>query len=124
MGDLIDFYLVQFYNQVETKYDSYEELFIHSSGPEFNGTAVKEINERGIPLRKIVIGKPILPSDASNTGWVNQTELGSFAEKGFSKLGWYGGIMHWQYSSDLSGNSIIEAAGELMKKCQKTKECV
>ena len=32
VGSLIDFYMVQFYNQVDSKYDNYEELFIHATG--------------------------------------------------------------------------------------------
>jgi len=40
VGHMIDFYFVQFYNQVETKYDSYEELFVHATGPVFAGTSV------------------------------------------------------------------------------------
>jgi chitinase len=40
VGNLIDFYNVQFYNQGDTKYNSYNELFIHSTGF-FSNTAVK-----------------------------------------------------------------------------------
>lgn len=32
VGHLINFYNIQFYNQVDSKYDSYEELFIHATG--------------------------------------------------------------------------------------------
>ena len=69
VGHMIDFYNVQFYNQVDTKYDSYEELFIHATGF-FSNTAVNEIIGYGIPSKKIVVGKPATPADASNTGWV------------------------------------------------------
>lgn len=41
VGSLIDFYMVQFYNQVDSKYDTYNELFVHASGSDFNGTAIK-----------------------------------------------------------------------------------
>jgi len=37
---MIDFYNVQFYNQGDTKYDTYDGLFTTSSGF-FSGTAVK-----------------------------------------------------------------------------------
>jgi chitinase len=118
VGHLIDFYLVQFYNQVESKYDSYNELFIHATGPYFNGTAVKEIAAKGIPLNKIVVGKPILPSDASNTGWISSEDLGKFALEAYNKLGWYAGIMYWQYPSDKNGTAISTSAGKLIKKCK------
>ena len=123
VGNLIDFYMVQFYNQVDSKYDSYEELFIHASGSVFNGTAVKEIHARGIPYKKIIVGKPILPSDASNTGWVSQTDLGKWAARAYDELNWYGGIMHWQYPSDLTGKAIDDAAGQLKAKCDESKKC-
>jgi hypothetical protein len=72
VGHLIDFYFVQFYNQVDSRYDSYDELFIKASGSQFNGTSVKEIADRGISLEKIVVGKPLVPGDAANTGYVCQ----------------------------------------------------
>lgn len=40
VGSLIDFYNVQFYNQGDTRYNTYDELFIRASGF-FSGTAVK-----------------------------------------------------------------------------------
>lgn len=42
VGNLIDLYLVQFYNQGSTGYDSYQTLFIASSGWS-TGTAVKQL---------------------------------------------------------------------------------
>ena len=40
VGSMIDFYFVQFYNQGDTKYNTYEELFTKASGT-FAGTSVK-----------------------------------------------------------------------------------
>lgn len=45
---MIDFYSVQFYNQGNTAYDTYAELFTQSTGT-FSGTSVQEIINRGIP---------------------------------------------------------------------------
>jgi chitinase len=123
VGHLIDFYMVQFYNQVDTRYDSFEELFLHATGPDFSGTAVKEIAARGIPLKKLVVGKPILPSDASNTGYVPQEKLGKWAEQAYDELGWFAGIGHWQYPSDLSGKAIADSAAPLIQKCVIHKNC-
>jgi hypothetical protein len=39
VGHTIDFYNVQFYNQGNTEYNSYEKLFI-KSGSHFSGTSV------------------------------------------------------------------------------------
>jgi len=63
------------------------------------------------------VGKPILRSDASNTGWVNQTHLGQWSLKAFEELKWYAGIGHWQYPSDLTGQAIVDSAGKLKEKC-------
>ena len=78
---------------------------------------MREIQKRGVPLKKIVVGKPILPSDASNTGWVKQTDLGDWSAKAFDEFNWYGGIMHWQYPSDNTGKALEEAVGKLKAKC-------
>jgi hypothetical protein len=69
VGNLIDFYNVQFDNQGDTRYDTYDKLFI-TSGGYFNGTAVSEIIKRGVPSKKIIVGKPVTQSDAMNTGWM------------------------------------------------------
>jgi len=45
-------------------------LFVKSGG-HFPGTSVKEICERGVPLNKIVVGKPALQSDAYGSGWMS-----------------------------------------------------
>lgn len=78
VGNTIDFYNVQFYNQGDTKYDSFETLF-KKSGSFFSGTSVKEIAGYGIPLNKIVVGKPATQQDASNTGLVSHEDLGNWA---------------------------------------------
>jgi hypothetical protein len=60
VGSLIDFYNVQFYNQGDSAYNSYSELFISATGT-FSGTSVKEIAARGVPINMIVVGKPATP---------------------------------------------------------------
>ena len=70
-----------------------------------------------------MVGKPILQSDASNTGWISQTDLSSFAVQAFDQLGWYAGIMHWQYPSDKSGAAIEQAASALIQRCQQSGKC-
>lgn len=40
VGHTIDFYTVQFYNQGDTQYNTYEELFIKATGT-FSGTSVQ-----------------------------------------------------------------------------------
>ena len=112
VGNLIDFYNVQFYNQGDTKYDSYNGLFTES-GSVFSGTSVTEIIKRGIPSNKIVIGKPVTPGDAANTGYVRSDDLGQWVATGYQSLKWYAGIMYWQYVSDADGSAIKNSAGFL-----------
>ena len=104
---------MQFYNQLDDTFDSYEKLFTQAVG----GDSVKELTGRGVPLNKIVVGKPVTPKDAYNTGFVNQTDLGVWAARAFDEFGWYGGIMHWQFPSDKTGASIAQAAASLIQKC-------
>ena len=119
---MINFYNIQFYNQGDSKYDSYEELFIASTGY-FNGTSVKEIISKKVSSKKIVVGKPVTQGDASNTGFVPASDLGSWTTKGYTDLKWYGGVMYWQYVSDNGGNAIQSAAGHLKELCAINRDC-
>ena len=58
VGDLIDFYNIQFYNQGSSRYDTYDGLF-KVSGGEWPGSSVLEMIKNGIDKRKIIIGKPV-----------------------------------------------------------------
>jgi chitinase len=123
VGDLINFYIIQFYNQGDSKYDNYDELFVHASGKTFNGTALLEIHKRGVPLKKLVVAKPILPNDATNTGYMPAHELGAAVDRAYQEHGWYGGVAHWQYPSDTTGNAIHQSAGGLIEACKASGKC-
>jgi len=75
VGNTIDFYNVQFYNQGGTTYNSYETLFKKSNGWSAK-TSVSEIVAQGVPANKIVVGKPATAADAYNTGIVSTIDLG------------------------------------------------
>jgi chitinase len=124
VGHTIDYYMVQFYNQGDTKYDSYEQLFTKATGGAFPGTSVKEIAARGVPLQKIVVGKPVVQADAANTGWVDQAQLGQWALRAYNEFGWYAGIGHWQFKNGKDGNAIKNAAGPLINACAQKRNCV
>lgn len=82
VGDTIDFYNVQFYNQGADQYVTCEvssrvgggiilktgfQTLLTNSGSEWPSTSVFEINSyTGVPLDKIVIGKPLGANSASN----------------------------------------------------------
>lgn len=49
-----------------------------------------------------------------NTGLVSMTDLGNWTARAFRELGWYAGVMLWQYRSDQSGISIETATSGLV----------
>lgn len=113
-GSHIDWFNVQFYNQVfywyfyqniiqgETCYTTYNGLFVNSFdggkwqlfyiiiilySAYFSGTSVSEISTYGIPLNKIVVGKYNIMSDASN-GFVVPATLGDYFIQAYQSFGW------------------------------------
>jgi len=102
VGDSIDFYNVQFYNQATSSYDSYTTLFEKANGWA-NGTSVYEIIASGVPPSRIVVGKPVTTGDASNTGYVQVSQLAGFFSQAKGR-GWNTGFMGWQYKSDADGS--------------------
>ncbi|ORY50409.1 glycoside hydrolase [Rhizoclosmatium globosum] len=110
VGDLIDFYNVQYYNQGSASYDTCETLF-YQAGAWAAGSSVFEIAAAGVPLNKIVVGKPITPQGAANTGYMDAYSLAACFPEAKAK-GWNGGVMGWQYSLDPSFNwiSVLSAS--------------
>ena len=83
VGNTIDFYNIQFYNQGGTTYDSYDNFFKVSNGWS-TGTAVKQLIDVGIPMNKIVVGKPATQVDAANTGTVSTIDLGNWCVQAYN----------------------------------------
>ncbi|KAF9466092.1 glycoside hydrolase [Collybia nuda] len=95
VGSLIDWYNVQFYNQGASEYTTCANLLTTSSNT-WPQTALFQIAANGVPLSKLVIGKPATASDASN-GFMSTSTLASCLQQAKGK-GWNGGAMVWQYS--------------------------
>ena len=103
---------VQSNNPRDTTYDTYEKLFVKSERP-FASTAVQEIANHGVEMERLVVGKPVLRSDAANTGWMSASDLQSAIVKAKAELNWNAGIMTWQYSSDAdNGFSFVNKVAE------------
>ncbi|KAJ3378006.1 hypothetical protein HDU84_008029 [Entophlyctis sp. JEL0112] len=103
VGDLIDFYNVQFYNQGSSSYDSCETLFYTANGWA-SKSAVFEIADQGVPLNKIVIGKPVTSAgvDSGATGYMDAQEMADcFATA--EQYGWNAGVMGWRFGLDIQG---------------------
>jgi len=102
VGNMIDFYNIQYYNQGTSAYDTETTLFKKSDGWA-TGTSVGELVSKGIPLSRIVVGKPVTTGDAANTGYVQVDTLeGIF--RSARGTGWGTGFMGWQYKSDTDGS--------------------
>ncbi|KAF8194770.1 glycoside hydrolase superfamily [Mycena galopus ATCC 62051] len=99
VGDLIDWYNIQFYNQGVTEYTTCAGLLTASSStwPE---SAVFQIAANGVPLNKIVIGKPATTADSTN-GWMDPGILATCLATAKAQ-GWSGGAMSWQYPDSTS----------------------
>ena len=98
VGHLIDFYNVQFYNQIDhSPYDTYETLFLFSRKDRKYGSSVRELIYKGVPSKKIVIGKPATEKNVYNTGYMDPKDLSKVLMKGFSTFNWYAGVMIWEY---------------------------
>ncbi|KAM6497137.1 glycoside hydrolase family 18 protein [Amanita muscaria] len=104
VGNLIDWYNVQFYNQGTSEYTTCAGLLTASSST-WPQTAVFQIAASGVPLSKIVIGKPANTADANN-GYMDTTTLASCLSQA-KNSGWTGGAMVWEYPD--AGSSWITA---------------
>ncbi|KAL4443118.1 hypothetical protein ABPG74_002185 [Tetrahymena malaccensis] len=103
VGNTIDWYNIQFYNQGSNTYDSYESLFVESGKPFVNTSYSEIIKIDGIPAEKLILGKPAITADATNTGYVEPTKLAQICNEGKEKSGiTIPGFFIWQYSSDTS----------------------
>ncbi|KAJ7649053.1 glycoside hydrolase, partial [Mycena polygramma] len=94
VGDLIDWYNIQFYNQGVTEYIDCAGLLTQSSSA-WPQSSVFEIAANGVPLNKLVIGKPATTADANN-GYMDPATLSGCLAQAKAK-GWSAGAMTWQY---------------------------
>jgi len=98
VGDMIDFYNIQFYNQGNDAYVDCDSL-INDSGNSWPSTSVFEINSyAGVPLDKIVIGKP-LDAGAATNGYMSASDLAQCVIMAENQ-GWNGGCMFWEWTGD------------------------
>ncbi|KAI8612110.1 glycoside hydrolase superfamily [Chytriomyces sp. MP71] len=112
VGDLIDWYNVQFYNQGSTAYATCEDLLFHSKSEYTAKTSVFEINQfLGIPLEKLVIGKPV-SSDGAGDGYMDPETLAGCLSQAVAK-GWNAGAMGWRYGLDYEGRWAATLATSL-----------
>lgn len=103
----IDFYNLQYYNQGAECYNTYDGLF-NTSCANFPKTSVSNIANAGVPLNKLVVGKPMLESDAGN-GYVDPSVLGQWFNQARSQLSWDAGVMTWQWHGQSVSQQWLQA---------------
>ncbi|KAG1897875.1 glycoside hydrolase family 18 protein [Suillus fuscotomentosus] len=94
VGDMIDWYNVQFYNQGTTEYTTCDGL-LYNSSTTWPESALFQIADSGVPLDKLVIGKPATAAQATN-GYIDPSLLASCVSSAYAS-GWNGGVMVWEY---------------------------
>jgi chitinase len=98
-GDAIDFLNMQFYNQ-DNLYSSCNHIVKASPSGSYPHTSISEIHKNGVPLEKLVIGKPALASDADGSGdqgFMSGSSLQQCVNQAKEELGWNAGMMLWEY---------------------------
>ncbi|KAF5383681.1 hypothetical protein D9615_003641 [Tricholomella constricta] len=104
VGSSIDWYNVQFYNQGASEYTTCSGLLTTSSST-WPQSAVFQIASNGVPLSKIVIGKPATTSDASN-GFMSTSTLATCLQQAKNQ-GW---IPESGYDLDQERSLIVLAS--------------
>ncbi|EJD40485.1 glycoside hydrolase, partial [Auricularia subglabra TFB-10046 SS5] len=98
VGDLIDFYNIQYYNQGDGVYTDCESLLTSEDGPSSSpGTSIAGIMKgTGVPREKIVVGKPAHTADAE-PGFMDPKAVGECIRNVPAELK-PGGLMTWQWT--------------------------
>ncbi|KAF5379005.1 hypothetical protein D9757_009104 [Collybiopsis confluens] len=95
VGDLIDWYNVQFYNQGADEYTTCAGLLTESSST-FPKTALFQIHDNAkVPLKQLVICKPATSADA-NSGYMDPGTLATCLSEA-KKKDWSAGVTVWQW---------------------------
>ncbi|TBU31271.1 chitinase [Dichomitus squalens] len=92
VGDLIDWYNIQFYNQSpDPGYENCDTLLYNAGG-----SSVFEILGHGVDQSKIVIGKPASTQDMTNGGYMDPAALSTCVAQAVGQ-GWNAGVMTYQF---------------------------
>ena len=107
----INWFNVQFYNQGSTCFLTYTTLFVASSnnGQCVGGTAVSELVTVGVPLDRIVIGKPVAAS-AAGSGYIAPADLGTILTTAAKSGNTPAGVFTWDYQAALAEVWITSVA--------------
>eukprot|EP01004_Peranema_trichophorum_P005373 NODE_4232_length_1203_cov_48.340741_g3732_i0.p1 GENE.NODE_4232_length_1203_cov_48.340741_g3732_i0~~NODE_4232_length_1203_cov_48.340741_g3732_i0.p1 ORF type:complete len:338 (+),score=68.79 NODE_4232_length_1203_cov_48.340741_g3732_i0:48-1016(+) len=112
-GD-IDWFNLQFYNQGEGCYSTYDTLFKSYKSGWDSGNAIAELKSQGIPYEKLIVGK-YYPALNGGSGLVEPSVLNSFFQQAKQELGWTGGFMVWGYKCNGMTLKQLTKWGKLMQ---------
>jgi len=93
----IDFLSIQYYNNGPAT--TYEQIFTSSLN------SVNQIAGQGIPLNKLIVGKPVASGDAGSQ-WISASAFNQILVKA-KGLGWKAGVMGWQWHDSGSNGAWI-----------------
>ncbi|KAI0788759.1 glycoside hydrolase family 18 protein [Abortiporus biennis] len=108
VGSLIDWYNIQFYNQGLTEYTTCAGLLATPSST-WPNTALFQIAASGVPLAKLVIGKPTVGINGID-GFMSASSLASCVAVAKSQ-GWNGGVMVQYVIHAISSDWITTVRG-------------
>ena len=75
--------------------------------------SVKQIADRGIPMEKIVLGKPVLPENAYSTGYIEPETLRQYMKQAKEEIGFQTGVMTWEFRADIDGSFVQTVTADL-----------
>ena len=74
-------------------------------------------------MNKIVVNKPVTPSDTTGSGYMDFQLLSQCSFYAYKEIKWFAGFALWQYSSDVKGKAMTATATQLKELCQTNKNC-
>lgn len=74
-------------------------------------------------LKKIVVAKPVAPSDTTGSGWMSPAVLNQSVTQAYDEIKWFAGIALWQYDSDVRGKTMTSVATDLKNLCVRYGDC-
>eukprot|EP00026_Physarum_polycephalum_P009330 Phypoly_transcript_09449.p1 GENE.Phypoly_transcript_09449~~Phypoly_transcript_09449.p1 ORF type:complete len:268 (+),score=58.02 Phypoly_transcript_09449:573-1376(+) len=95
----INYFLIQFYNN-DNGCTTYSSIFTSN-----NGGSIQEIANGGVPINKLVVGKPVNSNDGN--GYVAPSTLHGFFQQA-SGIGWNGGVMGWDWHDSNTNTNWIK----------------
>lgn len=103
-GKDIDWLNVQFYNQGKSAYSDVSSLVYKNTflGPDLDGS-ITDINNKGVPPEKIIVGKGIMKDDLAPDGqpaWTDTSDTQALLVAAVKQFPSLGGAMGWQWGSD------------------------